>query len=66
MTGIELRKALRDLGWRRSVLARKIDVGPSTVSRWTTDDHGAVPGPVAAYVVLALQVKRLSMEVTGG
>ena len=45
---------LRELGWSQAELARRVDTYPSTVSQWKR-----VPGGVAAYVALALRVKRL-------
>lgn len=53
-----LKADLRTLGWSQSELAERIDTHPNTVSRWISDNK--VPGPVAAYVRLALQVHTLS------
>ena len=66
MTGKELKTALRSLDWAQAELGRRISVRPNSVSRWIAERDKAIPGPVAAYLHLALQVKRLSMEVIGG
>lgn len=58
MTADELKQALKALGWKQSELARRVEVGDSTVSHWTTGET-SVPGPVAAYLGMALEIDRL-------
>lgn len=62
MTIRELDAALKELGWRGADLARKLDVHPNAVSKWRTG-KSPVPGYAAAYLKLALAVKRLAGEV---
>lgn len=58
MTADELKQALKALGWKQSELARRVEVGDTTVSRWAAGDP-PVPGPVAAYLGMALEIDRL-------
>lgn len=58
MTPTELRAALDTLNWSQAELARRIDAYPTTLSRWVTEAR--IPGPVAAYVNLALEVRKLA------
>ena len=57
MTTRELKIALRELGWTQAELARQLDLYPTTLSRWITEDK--IPGFVRAYLALALGVHRL-------
>lgn len=61
MTADELKQALKALGWKQSELARRVEVGDSTVSHWTTGET-SVPGPVAAYLGMALEIDRLHRQ----
>lgn len=61
MTAEELKQALQALGWKQSELARRVDVGDSTASHWATGDT-PVPGPVAAYLGMALEIDRLHRQ----
>lgn len=54
MTSEELKTVCRQLGWSKAELGRRTGVASSTIYGWRE-----VPGPVAAYVRLALAVKRL-------
>jgi transcriptional regulator with XRE-family HTH domain len=60
MNADEFKAALRALGWKQADLARRVEVAPTTVSRWIDGD--GVPGPVAAYLGIALQLQRLYAE----
>lgn len=57
MTGLELKQALKILGWSQKKLAVRIATAPSTVTRWVGEKTKAIPGPVAAYVRLAMRVQ---------
>lgn len=46
------------LGWSQAELARRVDVHPNTVSGWSTGRTN-VPGPVRAYLELAVKAKGL-------
>ncbi len=61
MTADELKQALKALGWKQSDLARRVEVGDTTVSRWAAGDP-PVPGPVAAYLGMALEIDRLHRQ----
>jgi transcriptional regulator with XRE-family HTH domain len=61
MTAEELKQALKALGWKQSELARRVEVGDTTVSRWAAGDP-PVPGPVAAYLGMALEIDRLHRQ----
>jgi len=61
MTADELKQALQALGWKQSELARRVEVGDSTVSHWTTGET-PVPGPVAAYLGMAQEIDRLHRQ----
>jgi transcriptional regulator with XRE-family HTH domain len=54
-----LREWLSELGWTQVGLAERIDVTPTTVSRWMRD-RVVVPGSVLAYVYLAVKLQRAS------
>jgi DNA-binding transcriptional regulator YiaG len=56
MTPQELNQALDMLGWSKGDLAERLNVHRNTVSNWGR----RVPGYVAAYVMLALKVRRLA------
>jgi transcriptional regulator with XRE-family HTH domain len=60
MNADEMKAALHALGWKQADLARRVEVAPTTVSRWIEGD--GVPGPVAAYLGIALQLQRLYAE----
>lgn len=51
----QLNDALRRLGWSRAELGRRINLHPNTISRW----GDKVPGPVAAYLRLAVRANEL-------
>jgi hypothetical protein len=51
MNNIDLDIYLKELGWSKAELARRIDVDPKTVSRWKK-----IPGPVAAYLRLVRRI----------
>jgi len=54
MSPKELKTALSTLGWSRVELGRRTTSHPNSVTRWCTI---RVPGPVAAYVALSLQIR---------
>lgn len=58
MTPKEMRNALKTLKWSQAELARRIDTYPTTLSRWVTE--GRIPGPVVAYINLALEVRKMA------
>lgn len=60
MNAEELKTSLRALGWKQTDLARRVEVAPTTVSRWIDGD--GVPGPVAAYLGIALELQRLHAQ----
>lgn len=56
----QFRAALRHLGWTQAELARRLHLGSkNTVSRWLAPG-GHIPGPVRAYLELALKVMELT------
>ena len=59
MTVRDLDAALKELGWRGSDLARRLQVHPNAVSKWRTGKV-AVPGYAKAYLELASAVKLLT------
>lgn len=54
----ELNAALRELGWSGVELGRRVGRGKPAISAYRTG-RNKVDGPVAAYVHLALSIKRL-------
>ena len=56
MTGIEMREALAELGWKQADLCRRLDKDKNTVSQWAANDP---PAWVAEYLGLTLEVDRL-------
>jgi ribosome-binding protein aMBF1 (putative translation factor) len=58
MTPAELRAALKVLGWSRKELGRRTRSHKNSVNRWVNGD--SVPGPVEAYVMLAIEVRKLA------
>lgn len=54
----EVKSALLELGWSGAELGRRVGVHPNTVSQWATG-KARVPGAVAAYLRLAVEVHRL-------
>jgi transcriptional regulator with XRE-family HTH domain len=61
MTGEELDAALKELGWNRTELAQRVGVSTDLAARWCSGYRGTkVPGPVAAFVGLAVGVRRLA------
>ena len=58
MTQIELKKVLLELKWTKAELARRVGLDPHTISRWSE-----VPGPVVAYLDLAIKVRGLCDEI---
>lgn len=56
----DLRAALKDLGWSQADLARRCEINKSTPSEWMGKPTEPIPGPIAAYVALSLEVKKLS------
>jgi transcriptional regulator with XRE-family HTH domain len=55
MTKEELKEHLKSLGWSQGQLAKTLGVDISTVNRWVNSD-AEIPGPVVAYVELAIDV----------
>jgi len=55
MTPDEFRLALRELGWSRSELSERAGTHLHTIDRWAKDGP---PGPIVAFLNLALEVKR--------
>ena len=62
MTGPDLHKALKTLGWSRADLSRRVKVDPNTVSKWIVG-KSPIPGAVEAYLRLATDVQNLSAAV---
>ena len=62
MTPLELKRAMKALGWSNAELGRRTSSHPNTVGRWAKGD--TVPGPVAAFVALALEVQRLHAAIS--
>lgn len=62
MTGRELRSAIKTLNLSQAGLARLLDVNENTIRRWKLD--AKIPGPVAAYVNLSLEIKKLAALTT--
>lgn len=66
MTAEQFRAHLAELGWKQVGLERRLDAASgqltaaSTVNRWAKGHH-PVPAGVAAYLDLALRVKRLGI-----
>lgn len=54
----DLAAALLTLGWSRGELARRLGIHRNTVSAWSTG-KAPIPGPVAAYLDLAIKASRL-------
>jgi len=54
MTKTELQIILKEIGWTQVELCRRMEIHPSTASKWDK-----VPVPVAAYLELACQVRKL-------
>lgn len=50
--------ALDVLGWSQAELAKRLGVHKNTVSKWATGQTH-LPGPVNAYLNLAVKVRRL-------
>jgi len=62
MNSRELKQALQDLGWSQNELSRRTATHRTTMSRWIVDDR--IPGPLAAYLRLALRMKDLAGALT--
>lgn len=62
MTNKDVEAALKALGWSWGELARRLGLHRNAVSKWRTGKV-AVPGYAAAYLNLALKVKRLAEEI---
>lgn len=60
----ELRAALKILGWSQAELGRRISTHRTTLSRWISEDR--IPGAVAAYVTLSLEVRSLADNLAPG
>jgi hypothetical protein len=58
VTRKELKQALKALKWSQAELSRRIETYPTTLSRWLLEDR--IPGAVAAYVNLALEVRKMA------
>jgi DNA-binding transcriptional regulator YiaG len=58
MSPDQMKAALKTLGWSQKDLAARVHVHENTVSLWSKGLR-AVPGPVRAYLELALAVKGL-------
>jgi DNA-binding transcriptional regulator YiaG len=58
MTGKELRQALKTMGLSQGKFARHIDVSPSTVGRWASNET-PVPKLVKLWIDAVLIVKRI-------
>jgi len=55
---LEFLRALETLGWSQSKLAKRLSVHANSVSAWATGKT-PVPGPVRAYLRIALKAKGL-------
>ncbi len=58
MTAREFDRALKALGWTGLDCSKRLRVRPETVSSWRTG-RVEVPGPVEAYLELALKLKTI-------
>jgi transcriptional regulator with XRE-family HTH domain len=57
---IDIEGALVSLDWTGAELARRIGVSPGRVSAWRRGkSKRGIPGPVAAYLSLALKAREL-------
>lgn len=54
----QVQAALEILGWSQAELARRLYVHPNTVTGWATG-RTKVPGPVVAYLGLAVKAKEM-------
>jgi DNA-binding transcriptional regulator YiaG len=59
MNSVDFKLALKDLSMSQARLARILDCAPSTVTRWS-QGRCPVPGAVAAYLRLALNMSTAS------
>ncbi|RFC66462.1 XRE family transcriptional regulator [Fulvimarina endophytica] len=55
-----MKAALKSLGWSQKDLAARVYVHENTVSLWSKGQR-SVPGPVRAYLDLAVAVKALGV-----
>ena len=51
---VDLERILDEFGWSKRELAERVKVHPVTISRWKE-----VPGPVAAYLELRLEMLKV-------
>ena len=59
---LDWRDAIRDLGWSKAELGRRLRVHENTVLNW----RERCPGYAIAYLELALEVRRLGQLVERG
>lgn len=59
--GIRAEKWLKELGWSKAELARRLGVFPSTVSKW--GNGSGYPKYAEAYLELAVEISRLGAMV---
>lgn len=57
MQADELRECLKELGWKQSDLARRLEITEATVSRWANGEP--IPAYIAQYLGLVRDVGRL-------
>lgn len=56
----ELKECLKELGWKQSDLARRLEITEATVSRWANGEP--IPAYVAQYLGLLRDVGRLHRQ----
>lgn len=60
MQADELRECLKELGWKQSDLARRLEITEATVSRWANGEP--IPAYIAQYLGLVRDVGRLHRQ----
>ncbi len=60
MQADELKECLKELGWKQSDLARRLEISVGTVSRWANGEP--IPSYVAQYLGLVRDVGRLHRQ----
>lgn len=60
MQADDLRECLKELGWKQSDLARRLEITEATVSRWANGEP--IPAYVAQYLGLVRDVGRLHRQ----
>lgn len=60
MQADELRECLKELGWKQSDLARRLEITEATVSRWANGEP--IPAYISQYLGLVRDVGRLHRQ----